>query len=392
MRRSACVIALILALTTTAAPLFFGPDGSAASAGSSRRVLGHYVSNDPASWASLQAQAHLIDVVAAQWVTVDPCGQLGSSDDQTLKAFAHSRGIQVLPSLVTFSGWLNHRILTDDEISASVISQIVDYVVEEGYDGFDLDLEGVWPEDRAAYTAFVVRLGATLHERDKLLALALPAKTSDTRTGWGGAFDYAALGPHADLLTIMAYEYSGSWGDPGPIAPYNWVEGVTAFATSQIPPEKVLLGLAFYGHDWNTTSPGETRYVGYPQAAALSERYEVPIVLDPTTRSETIRYRAPGGEPPPRAAALPALRNQITQRQPPPCSVTQPPTPTPIRRPTPVPGVMQDHVVWLEASESAAARLPLADRYRTGGMAAWRLGHEDPSTWTVVERWRRGEP
>jgi len=53
---------------------------------------------------------------------------------------------------------------------------------------------------------------------------------------------------------------------------------------------------------------------------------------------------------------------------------------------------MQDHVVWLEASESAAARLPLADRYRTGGMAAWRLGHEDPSTWTVVERWRRGEP
>jgi spore germination protein YaaH len=391
MRRFTCVIALILALAATSVPVSFAPDGSA-SAGSNRRVLGYYVTYDAASWASLEAHAHLIDVVAAQWVTIDPCGQLGSTDDQTLKAFARSRGIQVLPSLVTFSGWLNHRILTDEEISAHVVAQIVDYVVEEEYDGFDLDLEGVWPEDRAAYAGFVVRLGAALREQGKLLALALPAKTSDTRTGWGGAFDYAALGPHADLHTIMAYEYSGSWGGPGPIAPYNWVEQVIAFATSQIPPEKVLLGLAFYGHDWNTTSPGGSRYLGYPEAAALSERYEVPIVLDPTTRSETMRYRAPGGEAPPRPPRPPALHHDITERRPPPCPVTPPPTPTPVRRPTPVPGVMQDHEVWLEATGSAAARLPLADRYRTGGVAAWRLGHEDPSTWTMVERWRRDEP
>jgi spore germination protein YaaH len=53
---------------------------------------------------------------------------------------------------------------------------------------------------------------------------------------------------------------------------------------------------------------------------------------------------------------------------------------------------MQDHEVWLEESTSAAARLPLADRYQTGGVATWRLGHEDPTVWTVVERWRRGEP
>src|SRR5205085_1676711 len=150
----------------------------------------------------------------------DACGGLGSSDDQTLKRFARSREIPVLPSLVTFSGWLNHRILTDDEISTRTVSEIVEYVVAEGYDGFDLDLEGVWPEDRAAYTRFVVRLAAGLHDRQKTLALALPAKTSDTTTGWGGAFDYAALGPHADLITIMAYEYHGSWGEPGAIAPY----------------------------------------------------------------------------------------------------------------------------------------------------------------------------
>ena len=178
-------------------------------------------------------------------------------------------------------------------------------MVGEGHDGLDLDLEGVQPDDRTAYTAFVARLGAALRERGKLLTLAVPAKTADTTTGWGGAFDYAALGAHADLVTVMAYEYHGSWSGPGPIAPYAWVEQVAAFAVSQIPPEKVLLGLAAYGFDWNTTSGG-ARYLGWPEAAALGERYGVPIALDPTTRSETLRYRAPSGEP----AAAPGWRHR----------------------------------------------------------------------------------
>jgi spore germination protein len=355
-------------------------------------VLGYYVTYDPTSWVSLETQAHSIDVVAVRWVTIDACGRLTSSDDQTLKQFAQSHGIQVFPSLGTFSGWLNHHLLTDDETSARAVAEIVDYVVGEGYDGFDLDLEGVWPDDRAAYTTFVARLGAALHDRDKLLALAIPAKTADTTTGWGGAFDYAALGALADLMTIMAYEYHGSWSGPGPIAPYDWVEQVTAFATSEIPAEKVLLGLAFYGFDWNTTSGG-ARYLGYPEAAALSERYAVPIVLDPSTRSETMRYRAPGGEPPPLPLAPPPPQHEFTHRQPPACPIAEPsPTATPTPRPTPAPDAVQEHEVWLEGSASAAARLPLADLYRTGGVATWRLGHEEGGMWTVLERWRRGEP
>ena len=393
MRRCACAIVLLLVFATADVPdRVVSEAAGEAPSESSRRVLAYYVPYDPASWVSLETQAHLIDLVAVQWVTIDACGQLSSRDDQTLKQFANSRGISVFPSLLTLSGWLNHRLLTDEETSARAVHEIVDYVMAEGYDGFDLDLEGVRPDDRVAYTGFVSRLGAALRERGKRLALALPAKTADTTTGWGGAFDYAALGPHADLVTIMAYEYSGSWGKPGPVAPYDWVEQVAAFATSQIPAAQVRLGLAFYGHDWNTTSGGG-RYLGAREATALSEWYGAPIVLDPTTRSETMRYRASGGELPPRQVGPPAPPHQITRRQPPPCPITDPsPAATPTPRPTPAPDVIQDHEVWLEGSTSVAARVPLADRYQTGGVAAWRLGHEDASLWTVVERWRRGEP
>jgi spore germination protein len=357
-----------------------------------RRVLGYYVPYDPASWATVEAHADKIDVVAAQWVTVDACGRLTSQDNQTLKQFARSRGVQVYPTLLTNSTSLNHRLLTDPETTTRLVDEIVGYVQAEGYDGFDLDLEAILPGDREPYTAFVGRVAAALHAQGKTLTMAVPAKSKEVWTGWAGAYDYAALGRHADLVVIMAYEFHGAWGDPGPIAPYDGVEATVAYAASQIPAEKVLLGLAFYGFDWNTTSGG-ARYLGYPEVAALSQRYGVPLGIDPASRSATLKYQARGDEQPPAVQRPPTPQHEITRREAPPCAVAEPtPQPTPTPRPGPDPSTMQAHEVWLEESASASARLPLAGKYQAGGVAAWRLGHEDPAMWTVIERWRRGEP
>src|SRR4051812_20659784 len=186
-----------------------------------RRVLGYYVPYDPTSWESLATHPDGLDDVAAQWVSIDACGQIGSRDDRTLVLYARSQGIRVLPSLLTSSGWLNHRLLTDDAVSATAIAQIVDYVVSEGYDGFDLDFEAIRPEDRNAYSAFVARLAEALHDRGRILHLAVPAKAGPATTGWAGAYDYAALGEQADLITLMAYEYTGPWSGPGSTAPYD---------------------------------------------------------------------------------------------------------------------------------------------------------------------------
>ena len=392
-------MALVMGLVTlaTVAPGSTTPEIAAATPApgqptQGRRMLGYYVPYDPTSWESLAANVGSLDDVAAQWVTIDACGQLGSRDDRTIKQLVQARGVRLFPSLLTSSAWLNHRLLTEAAVSARAIDQIVEYVTAEGYDGFDLDLEGVRPSDRAAYTAFVARLGAALRERGKPLTLAIPPKAGETMTGWAGAYDYAALGQHADLITIMAYDFSGAWGDPGPVAPYDWVDQVAAYATSQIPAEKVLLGLAFYGYDWNTTSGG-TRALSYSQAVTLAEHHGVRMVLDPGTQSATFRYRAPAGNTPAARAQPSPLEHQITVREPPPCDVAPPaPDPTPTPRPTPPPDAIQDHVVWLEEGSSASARLGIVDRHRAGGVAAWRLGFEDPAVWPAFDAWRRGTP
>jgi spore germination protein len=357
-----------------------------------REVLAYYVPYDATSWASLEANPHAVDIVAAQWVTIDACGQIGSRDNQTLKRFAGTHGIQVLPSLLTLSGWLNHRILTDEAISATAIGQIVDYIIAEDYAGFDLDLEGVDPPDREAYTGFVAGLANALHANGRLLALALPAKERDVTVGWAGAFDYAALGRHADILTIMAYEYRGTWSGPGSVAPHDWSERVLAFVTSQVPAEKVRLGLAFYGYDWNVTF-GSARALGYPQAAELATRYGADAVLDPLSQSAMFSYQAPFGDPLPSGLRRPIASHQITTREPPACDISPPSSPPPPRpaRPTPAPDALQQHEVWFEESGGVLERVRLADRYGVGGVATWRLGQEDPGVWSVFDMWRTAE-
>ncbi len=357
-----------------------------------RGVLGYYVPYDATSWASFQARAAALDYVAAQWVTVDACGNLGSRDDRTLIAYAAERGVKVLPSLLTSSGWLNHRLLTDAATTDRFLSQIVSYVGEMGYPGFDLDLEGIDAGDRDAYSAFVARLAEALHQRGKMLTLAIPAKTSDVRTGWAGPYDYAALGKHADLILLMTYDYSWSSGPPGSIAPQDWVDRVAAYAVSQMPSERVLLGLAFYGYDWNTTLGGRARALLHSQATALAGQHGTRIVTDGASRSGTFSYTARPGDTVPPPPSLPALQHDIAIRAPAPCRVQPPPTPpTATPRPTPTPPPLQQHVVWLEDAASAAARLEIALRYDLGGVGAWRLGQEDPGVWSHLAAYRSGK-
>src|SRR5216684_8272884 len=139
-----------------------------------RHVLGYYVPYDATSWKSLEAHSDAIDLVGAQWASIDACGGLTSRDDQTLKQFARAHGVQVLPSLITQSGWLNHRLLTEEDVTAQALGQIVNYTLAEDYAGFDLDFEAVDPADRDALTVFVQQLSTALHEQGKLLTLALP--------------------------------------------------------------------------------------------------------------------------------------------------------------------------------------------------------------------------
>src|SRR5215210_4028433 len=108
---------------------------------------------------------------------------------------------------------------------------------------------------KAGFTAFVQLLASKLHASNKLLSVTVHPKTSASATWDGpGAQDYTAIGAVADSVKVMAYDYHWSTSDAGAIAPLSWLDQVAIYAESTIAPQKVIMGLPWYGYDWLGTS------------------------------------------------------------------------------------------------------------------------------------------
>lgn len=155
-----------------------------------------------------------------------------------------------------------HQVLHRPELRQRLIAHIQQVLRQEGYSGIHLDLEGIAPGDREAYTELVRRLVEALRPAGFQVALSVPAKErDDPRHAWSYPYDYEALGRLADQVAIMAYDYHSFVTGPGPLAPLDWVTRVAAYARATIPPQRVLLGIAAHGFDWPLDG-GRPRYLG----------------------------------------------------------------------------------------------------------------------------------
>jgi len=148
----------------------------------------------------------------------------------------------------------------------ALADQITDWVVKSGVDGVDLDWENfafndgssTWDTTRPRLNDTIVRLGAALRAKDKLLSVTVPGGyapfTSDGSPNPGGGynvFDWPVLAEHSDRLRLMTYDYS--WSRPGPIGPAPWVGEVARSAVAQVGKQnqrKIYVGLHQYGKSW----------------------------------------------------------------------------------------------------------------------------------------------
>ena len=105
------------------------------------------------------------------------------------------------------------------------------------------------------------------------------------------------MGEVADRLLIMTYEWGYKFGPPLAVAPINRVREVVQYAVTEIPREKLSLGLANYGYDWplpyirNRTI---ARTIGSIEAVSIARREGAEILFDPTAMSPWFRYRRNG--------------------------------------------------------------------------------------------------
>jgi len=162
------------------------------------------------------------------------------------------------------------------------------FLVEQGFDGIDLDWEfpvhgGMnrsRPQDRADATALVRsfrrQLDALGRERHRhyFLTVATPAGTWQQGGAYSvsDSYDLAALARSADWLNVMTYDMNTIFSplsgfnapldaDPSDITPEpqrardNLTSAVSYYESQGVPATKIMLGVAFYGRGFTGVSP-----------------------------------------------------------------------------------------------------------------------------------------
>lgn len=328
-------LALLLAALCFSLALSAAPAAQTAGTGKATVRWAYYVPDDPASLASLRLRTGALDYVGLHWASMREDGSVELKPNAEALRVTRSIGARPILSVTAGSGGAQaaHVFLASPASRTAAVNSLVNALGD--YDGISIDFEGLYAEDRDSLTALMAELATRLRPAGKLVTMALSARTSDAATGWAAAHDYAALAPHADLFILMAYGYRTSQSSvPGSAAPMSWVEASTAYAVSRIPAQKLFLGVPLYGYDWDTTAGPPAKALRYPETAALAAQHGAQIQRD-SQGTAHFGYSRDG----------------------------------------------HAHDVWFEDLTTLQPRLALAERLGLAGVAAWRLGHEDPEVW-----------
>ncbi len=269
---------------------------------------------------------------------------------------AHSNGVNVVMCATNFETDEIHTILTNTTTQNTFFNNVKSIIQTYDLQGVNIDFENIASDDRGALlNSFMADLTSFMHSEvpGSEVSVAGPA------VNWGG-WDFSGLAASCDYIFIMGYDFYGSWSaTSGPCAPLtggshnvtNTVE-VQYAPVTQNNPEKLILGVPYYGSRWETES-------SEPYAAVID------YINHP-------RYRDAW----PQSATYGLLWDEESQ--------------TPWYR-YPESSVWRQ--VWFDTDSSLGLKYDLADVHALLGVGMWALGYDGayPELWDELRK-RYGEP
>ena len=278
-----------------------------------------------------------------------PEGTLVPLDDRRMVDLALEYGVTPWMHLSTltaqgvFSSELGLTLLGDPTAQDRLIEEIIANMQAKNYQGLDVDFEFIGAEGAAPYAAFIERLHERLSPLGYEVVVALAPKVRADQPGslYAG-HDYAALGAAADGVLLMTYEWGYTFGPPLAVAPIPSVRQVLDYAVTEIPREKIFMGIPTYGYNWPLPyERGVTRAdsLSSVEAVNLARRYGAEIRYDETAQAPFFFY-------------------------------------------TDEAGVARE--VWFEDARSILAKLELVREYGFRGIGYWNADRPFPSNWSLL--------
>jgi len=261
---------LVFLLFAVAAGPAAAPGRGAPETGLSKVVIGYYPSGARSDFGHLRIDYSAVTHISHAFTQPDAEGNLVVPDEYIypeLVQAAHDHQVKLIMSI---GGGDNGEgfpgMASQESTRRRFIGQVVEFCRAQAYDGVDIDWEFVSnEEERQNFSLLIKALSTALHQMSPPRLLTMAAPSDDYYGQW---IDYEDLAPFFDYIGFMTYDYHGSWSDHSgynsPLYtcdddPAGSVDRTFAYALQrQVPLNKILLGIPFYGRSFDSPSPGQS--------------------------------------------------------------------------------------------------------------------------------------
>ena len=278
-----------------------------------------------------------------------PDGSLIDLQDENIIEPARAAGVGGLMALTSldendeFSGELVRQLFETPGAPEKLVDNILNTLRTKDLFGVDLDFQYVLAQNRDQYTDFIAYAAERCNEAGFLVTVALAPKISADQKGqlYEG-HDYHGIGQAANFVLLMTYEWGYAYGPPLPIAPLPAVRQVIEYGVSEIPADKILMGIPNYGYDWMLPFiPGQSRArkISNTEAVLQAERLGIEIDYSEEFEAPYYYYTDSNG---------------------------------------------QEHVVWFENERSWQAKFNLVKEYNLAGISIWNIVDPFPAGQAVL--------
>lgn len=204
--------------------------------------------------------------------TIQDMAGIADEPWRSLITVAKAKKVRVIPTIMTSDTAGLHAILSSPSRRVQLEEDIAALVNREGFDGVDIDFEGKLASDKDNFSTFLKGLYQRMGKKWVMCTIESRTPIADRYFGTtvpadAGLYanDFVQINKYCDRVRFMTYDQQtidlqlASVADQknqlyAPVADTAWVEKAIKEAMKTIPKQKIVMGIATYGYEWDVTA------------------------------------------------------------------------------------------------------------------------------------------
>jgi spore germination protein len=195
---------------------------------------------------------------------------------------------------------ITHDIFNNQVLQNTLIDNIIQMIETKGYYGVVFGFQYILEEDLSLYTDFIDYASTRLHGRGYSVSVALIPSTFGFEQGQPYEKTYFFdIGEAVDTAILISYQWAAGYIPNTLQASYLFQKSYLDVVITQIPPEKIFLGISRIAYDLELPYvEGETfaSALTVPRAMLLAREYNSEIYFDEDTKFAYFLYNVAGVE------------------------------------------------------------------------------------------------